>query len=1321
MVIRRQLSRGRRRTGARDLCSLLRRPPLSLPLLVLLLLAVIPASQVRCTTAAESADAGGADAWDDDSSDVTVITLADADVPDITDDDEEESSTSSPSSSTSSSSSLPSSSFSTSSAPSSSRPLVVSSSSSSSSSSSAFSTPSSSSSSSSSASSSSTSSSPSSSSSSVRRSRSSTSSSSAAPAAAAAAAAAAQATKSYIIHLSSAPPVLTYRGGLLGFKATAIADDGDDDDDSVDDDTNDGAFKEVMGKVLKSHDGPVADALESAAAAVDSAAKIAKAILKKVESAAATVASRLKEAKQKAEQRAELNFWSQRPRTIPDLLSQPVKDFQQFLEQSQRRILSSMNIPEEKIFQSSTFTANSFAATLTAAEVKKLKKHPAVAAIEPDVLFTKLTTDSPRFLKLPETLWPATGGQDSAGEGMVIGIVDTGIWPEHPSFADPAYKPYSRPPRRWRGKCEKRADFSACNRKVIGARFFSKGFKKNMGSISSTVDYLSARDADGHGTWCAGAAAGNGHVQYAAGTGYSYGNTSGMAPRARLAIYKVLWKQSDGQSFATYSDIRAAVDAAVSDGVDVLSISLGGSVPSYFSDIAYINAAKAGVFVVMAAGNAGRPNPKKLVGTIGNASPFYLTVGASSISRYYNLQITLGDGSQIIGVGTTPPPTGSNGSLALIGTGMGAGNGSMGGEEGAGTDGGDSGVSCSSGSDNSGSDNSGSGDTASTTAGSDAAGDGDGSSSGADSSDSSNSNSTDSVDATGGGDGSTGGDAAADDSSSSSNSTSSNSTSSNSTSSDSGSSDSSSSDSSSSTTIVSCSSTSGSGASTAAADTDSLIPDPSPDSPSTSTENASTEGGWVDSTPVINAPPPSVEDSVPWVICSDTSSTSSLSACTAEAPAAGAVLVVGNSASPSGTVSTLKLKRKTPQAGMFATLKEVAAGAAGRPAIVLSVEHGEILRKYLESTDNPSAVVTASWTAIDPTAPVVASFSSAGPVISPRFKLYPPFTPTNNILKPDIIGPGCDLVAAMPGDSAASATDNPADQSAGSDGSSGSTDSSSSSSSSGDTSTDGSSSNDTSTSGGDSPGSASPNTTSPGTMSGLGGSTLASGWSLNPQYPQSRDFTYLSGTSMSTPHIAGVAALIMQRRPHWTPAQVMSALMTTAYNENGVKKPIQRDAKGEATPFDVGAGHVNPSRALDPGLTYNARFRSYLRFLAGQSFIRTKRFFPFVPFLVPMRAYNLNRASISVTNLLGVAFVTRRATNVYSETSTYKASIDAPKGVKVSVWPTKFMLRPGQSATYVVTIASLKPVGEFRFGSITWVDNHGHKVRSPIVVRSRFT
>ncbi|CAI7778800.1 unnamed protein product [Closterium sp. NIES-53] len=627
--------------------------------------------------------------------------------------------------------------------------------------------------------------------------------------------------------------------------------------------------------------------------------------------------------------------------------------------------------------------------------------------------------------------------------------------------------------------------------------------------------------------------------------------------------------------------------------------------------------------------------------------------------------MTLGDGSQITGVGTTPPPVGTGGSVSLIGSGTGTGSGGVGG--------GESSVTCSSGSDTD-------ADAAAADAGGTDAASGDAVSD--NTSDSSSSSSTDGSDDPALGDS---GDISNSDSSSSDTS-----------SSDSGSGSSSSS---SSSGVISCSSTSESGATTATADPEALLSDSSDSSSNDSSSNAVT---WTDSTPVINAPPSSSDDSVPWVICNYTSSDSSLSACTAEAPSAGAVLVVGSSASPSGTVSTLKLKRKTPQAGMFATLKEVATGAGGKPAIVLSVEHGEILRKYLESTDNPLAEITASWTAIDPTAPVIASFSSAGPVVSPRFKIFPPFTPTNNILKPDIIGPGCDLVAAMPGDSGGAGSDSGGDQSAASDNSS----------------TDGSTPPDGSTSGGDSSGSTPITSDSPGTNSGSGASTSASGWSLNPQYPQSRDFTYLSGTSMATPHIAGVAALIMQRRPHWTPAQVMSALMTTAYTDNGVKKPIKREAVGEATPLDMGAGHINPSRALDPGLTYNTRFRSYLRFLAGQSFIRTKRFFPFVPFIVPMRAYNLNRASISVTNLVGIAFVTRRATNVYSETSTYKVSVDPPKGVKVSVWPTKFTLRPGQAATYVVTISSLKPVAAFRFGSITWKDQYGHNVRSPVVVRS---
>ncbi|GJP61012.1 hypothetical protein CLOP_g18221 [Closterium sp. NIES-67] len=137
-------------------------------------------------------------------------------------------------------------------------------------------------------------------------------------------------------------------------------------------------------------------------------------------------------------------------------------------------------------------------------------------------------------------------------------------------------------------------------------------------------DWLSPRDANGHGTWCAGAAAGNRGVPMAG------GKASGMAPAARLAMYKVFWMNKDGDTFADESDIIAAVNQAVADGVDVISLSLGGVNPmdTYFDDIAFLNANLAGVFVAFAAGNDGPPQGFR---TLDNYAPFYLTVGATPL------------------------------------------------------------------------------------------------------------------------------------------------------------------------------------------------------------------------------------------------------------------------------------------------------------------------------------------------------------------------------------------------------------------------------------------------------------------------------------------------------------------------------------------------------------------------------------------------------------------------------------------------------------------------------------------------------------------
>ncbi|CAI5475695.1 unnamed protein product [Closterium sp. Yama58-4] len=268
--------------------------------------------------------------------------------------------------------------------------------------------------------------------------------------------------------------------------------------------------------------------------------------------------------------------------------------------------------------------SNGFAAALSPQQVWRLQRHPAVAAVTRSCRVTPLTIDSPTFMgmRAPGSLWPANGGQASAGKGMVVGVVDTGIWPEHPSFSDAGFP--SSKPAGWSGKCESTSDFK-CNNKVIGGRAFYKGFKKSNGDPDLSSDWLSPRDSHGHGTWCASAAAGNKDVPMAG------GKASGMAPAARLAMYKVLW-YSEGSLTGTWADIEAAVNQAVADGVDVLSISLGGmdNKETYFDHMSYLSANLAGVFVSFAAGNAGSPGywDPGYFRTIDNFSPFYLTVGA---------------------------------------------------------------------------------------------------------------------------------------------------------------------------------------------------------------------------------------------------------------------------------------------------------------------------------------------------------------------------------------------------------------------------------------------------------------------------------------------------------------------------------------------------------------------------------------------------------------------------------------------------------------------------------------------------------------------
>uniref|UniRef100_A0A2P2P146 Subtilisin-like protease SBT1.6 n=1 Tax=Rhizophora mucronata TaxID=61149 RepID=A0A2P2P146_RHIMU len=290
-----------------------------------------------------------------------------------------------------------------------------------------------------------------------------------------------------------------------------------------------------------------------------------------------------------------------------------------------------------------------FSATLTPEQAHSLSDHPSVLAYFEDRRRYLHTTRSPQFLGLRNQhgLW----SESDYGSDVIIGVFDTGIWPERRSFSDVNLGPV---PARWKGICQIGVRFTVknCNRKLIGARFFLKGHEAAsrlggpISGINETVEFKSARDADGHGTHTASTAAGR-HAFRASMEGYAPGVAKGVAPKARLAVYKVCWKNSG----CFDSDILAAFDAAVNDGVDVISISIGGgdgiASPFYLDPIAIgaYGAVSRGVFVSSSAGNDG---PASM--SVTNLAPWLVTVGAGTIDRNFPADVILGDGRRLSGV-----------------------------------------------------------------------------------------------------------------------------------------------------------------------------------------------------------------------------------------------------------------------------------------------------------------------------------------------------------------------------------------------------------------------------------------------------------------------------------------------------------------------------------------------------------------------------------------------------------------------------------------------------------------------------------------------
>ena len=211
--------------------------------------------------------------------------------------------------------------------------------------------------------------------------------------------------------------------------------------------------------------------------------------------------------------------------------------------------------------------------------------------------------------------------------------------------------------------------------------------------------------------------------------------------------------------------------------------------------------------------------------------------------------------------------------------------------------------------------------------------------------------------------------------------------------------------------------------------------------------------------------------------------------------------------------------------------------------------------------------------------------------------------------------------------------------------------------------------------------------------------------------PSGELFQAIAGTSMSSPHIAGIYALIKQAHPEWSAAMAKSAIMTTAYQD--VKK---EDRVTPADPFDMGAGHVDPGNpdrkgsAFQPGLVYDAGFLEYLGFLCDAE---PEALSPTTcPFLesngIPTEATNLNLPSIGIANVPGSKTIYRTVTSVADKKETFNVSVDAPPGYDVTVLPSTLTLNPGESATYEVTVTNVSaPIGEWAFGSLTWKSGSG--------------
>jgi hypothetical protein len=317
-------------------------------------------------------------------------------------------------------------------------------------------------------------------------------------------------------------------------------------------------------------------------------------------------------------------------------------------------------IPGAKVMRSFHIAYGGLTVRLPANRAKDLLSIRGVVAIHENSVNKPLTNSSPRFVRAT-AVWRKIGGKIVAGSDVIVGVIDTGIWPEHPSFEDLGLEEFGGDLgcEFGDGSNPELGDPFDCQDKLVGAYAFTDTYMSIFGSEpgefcdNDTLE-CSARDPNGHGTHTSSTAGGNA-LDESQILGVELGRVSGMTPGARVVMYRVCL------SLGCFSDDSvAAVEQAILDGTDVINYSISGGSDA-FSDpveLAFLDFYAAGGLANASAGNEG-PG----AGTANHGGPWTNTVGASTSPRHYltTLELTADGGdtySQVgadIGLGLEDP------------------------------------------------------------------------------------------------------------------------------------------------------------------------------------------------------------------------------------------------------------------------------------------------------------------------------------------------------------------------------------------------------------------------------------------------------------------------------------------------------------------------------------------------------------------------------------------------------------------------------------------------------------------------------------------